>query len=90
MVNLPLIYIFVDVMIRKIIFLSCILLASVAAAQPRFVADSEIKKIGEVVQKIFAGGDIASSKGTVAWAARAGRDAAEAISEYLENQKVGM
>ena len=34
--------------------------------------------------KIFAGGDIASSKGTVAWAARAGREAAEAISEYLE------
>lgn len=49
LVNLPLIYIFVDVMIRKIIFLSCILLASVAAAQPRFVADSEIKKIGEVL-----------------------------------------
>ena len=34
--------------------------------------------------KIFAGGDIAGSKGTVAWAARAGRDAAEAIIEYLK------
>ena len=34
--------------------------------------------------KIFAGGDIAGSKGTVAWAARAGRDAAEAIHEYLK------
>ena len=34
--------------------------------------------------KIFAGGDIAGAKGTVAWAARSGRDAAEAIIEYLE------
>ena len=34
--------------------------------------------------KIFAGGDIAGSKGTVAWAARSGRDAAEAKIEYLE------
>lgn len=34
--------------------------------------------------KIFAGGDIAGSKGTVAWAARSGRDAAEAIIEYLK------
>ena len=34
--------------------------------------------------KIFAGGDIAGSKGTVAWAARSGRDAANAISEYLQ------
>ena len=37
--------------------------------------------------KIFAGGDIAGSKGTVAWAARSGRDAANSIIEYLE--KVG-
>jgi len=34
--------------------------------------------------KIFAGGDIAGCKGTVAWAARSGRDAANAIMEYLE------
>ena len=34
--------------------------------------------------KIFAGGDIAGSKGTVAWAARAGRDAAYSIMEYLK------
>lgn len=33
--------------------------------------------------KIFAGGDIAAAKGTVAWAARSGRDAAKSISEYL-------
>lgn len=33
--------------------------------------------------KIFAGGDIAGAKGTVAWAARSGRDAANAIIEYL-------
>lgn len=33
--------------------------------------------------KIFAGGDIAGAKGTVAWAARSGRDAANSIMEYL-------
>lgn len=35
--------------------------------------------------KIFAGGDITGTKGTVAWAARSGRDAANSIIEYLEN-----
>ena len=30
-------------------------------------------------EKIYAGGDVAGDKGTVAWAARAGREAAEAI-----------
>ena len=34
--------------------------------------------------KIFAGGDIAGAKGTVAWAARSGRDAAYSIMEYLK------
>ena len=34
-------------------------------------------------EKIFAGGDLAGGKGTVAWAARSGRDAAEAIKSYL-------
>ena len=34
--------------------------------------------------KIFAGGDIAGCKGTVAWAARSGRDAASRIIEHLE------
>ena len=34
--------------------------------------------------KIFAGGDIAGAKGTVAWAARSGRDAVNAIIEYLQ------
>ena len=33
--------------------------------------------------KVFAGGDIAGAKGTVAWAARSGRDAANSIIEYL-------
>ena len=33
---------------------------------------------------IFAGGDIIGSKATVAWAARAGRNAADAIAEYLK------
>lgn len=34
--------------------------------------------------KVFAGGDIAGAKGTVAWAARSGRDAAYAIMDYLK------
>lgn len=34
-------------------------------------------------EKVFAGGDLAGAKGTVAWAARTGRDAAEEIQEYL-------
>lgn len=33
---------------------------------------------------IFAGGDIIGQKATIAWAARAGRNAAEAISKYLD------
>ncbi len=37
--------------------------------------------------QIFAGGDIIGQKATVAWAARSGRKAAEAISEYL-NKKI--
>ena len=35
-------------------------------------------------KKIYAGGDLAGDKGTVAWAARAGRDAACAIRETLK------
>ena len=38
--------------------------------------------------KIFAGGDIAGAKGTVAWAARSGRDAANSIIEYLELKEI--
>ena len=34
--------------------------------------------------KVFAGGDIAGTKGTVAWAARSGREAAYSIMEYLK------
>lgn len=37
-------------------------------------------------EKIFAGGDLAGSKGTVAWAARDGRNAAESIKKYLLNK----
>lgn len=33
---------------------------------------------------VFAGGDLAGAKSTVAWAARSGRDAAENIIKYLE------
>lgn len=35
--------------------------------------------------KIFAGGDLAGIKGTVAWAAHSGREAANNIKEYLKN-----
>ena len=35
-------------------------------------------------EKVFAGGDLAKCKGTVAWAARSGRDAAESIKKHLE------
>ena len=34
---------------------------------------------------VYAGGDVAADKGTVAWAARAGRDAAYSIIENLKN-----
>ncbi len=33
--------------------------------------------------KIFAGGDLAGTKGTVAWAARSGREAAKCIKNFL-------
>ena len=33
--------------------------------------------------KIFAGGDLAGIKGTVAWASYSGREAANCIKEYL-------
>lgn len=35
-------------------------------------------------EKVFSGGDIAGTKGTVAWASHAGRNAAYAIIEYLK------
>ena len=38
-------------------------------------------------EKIFAGGDLAGCKETVAWAARSGRDAANSIKEYLKERK---
>ena len=34
-------------------------------------------------EKVFSGGDIAGTKATVAWAARAGRNAANAIEKYI-------
>lgn len=37
--------------------------------------------------KIFAGGDLAGCKGTVAWASRSGRDVANSIKEYLKEKK---
>ena len=35
--------------------------------------------------KVFAGGDIIGEKSTVAWAAKSGRDAADAIAKYLKD-----
>lgn len=35
--------------------------------------------------KIFAGGDLAGCKGTVAWAAHSGREGAKNIKTYLKN-----
>lgn len=37
-------------------------------------------------KKVFSGGDVAGTKGTVAWASRAGRNAAFSIIEYLNNK----
>lgn len=36
--------------------------------------------------KVFAGGDLTGTAGTVAWAARSGRNAAESIMRFLENK----
>lgn len=38
-------------------------------------------------EKIFAGGDLIGEKGTVAWAARSGRNAAENIIKYLTKKQ---
>ena len=49
----------------------------------RIVIDKDGRTSNE---KVFAGGDIAGSKGTVAWASRAGRNAAMAIIDYLKEK----
>lgn len=36
--------------------------------------------------KVFAGGDFAGGKATVAWASRSGREAAIAIDEWLNSR----
>lgn len=55
----------------------------------------ELNKWGNIVvnenyqtsnPKIFAGGDLAGQKSTVAWAARSARDAAENIIEFIQNK----
>ncbi len=38
------------------------------------------------IKKVFAGGDVAGVKSTIAWASRSGRNAAYAIIEYLEKE----
>ena len=45
----------------------------------------EIDKFNKTSEdKVFAGGDLAGAKQTVAWAARSGRDTAKSIIKYLE------
>ena len=45
----------------------------------------DIDKVGNTSRLgIFAGGDVAGIKGTVAWAARSGRNAAYEIINYLD------
>ena len=44
----------------------------------------DIDKVGNTTRKgVFSGGDLAGTKGTVAWASRAGRNAAYEIIKYL-------
>lgn len=51
-----------------------------------YIEINELKQTSN--SKIFAGGDVAEEKSTVAYAARSGRDAAYAIIKYLETKKV--
>ena len=41
-------------------------------------------------EKVFAGGNIAGAKDTVAWAARSGRNAAYKIEEYLKKEGISL
>ena len=48
-----------------------------------------INKFGQTSdESIFSGGDVSITKGTVAWAARAGRNAAYGIIDYLNNKNI--
>ncbi len=48
----------------------------------------KIDKKGQTSKrKVFAGGDVSGNIGTVAWAARAGRNAASSIIEYLKKKE---
>lgn len=49
----------------------------------RILIDKDGKTSDEMV---FSGGDVAGTKGTVAWASRAGRNAAYAIMDYLKEE----
>ena len=49
----------------------------------------QIDKYGKTSsKKVFAGGDVAGVKGTIAWAARSGRNSAYAIIDYLKNREL--
>ena len=44
------------------------------------------EKVKTSIPKVFAGGDVAGEKSTVAWAARSGREAANNIIEFLQKK----
>ena len=44
------------------------------------------EKMKTSIPKVFAGGDVAGEKSTVAWAARSGREAANNIIEFLQKK----
>ena len=71
------------------------IIMALGAQTEEFVKDLDLKlnKWGRVEvdenkrtskEKVFAGGDLVGEKGTVAWAAKSGRDAAKNIIEFLD------
>lgn len=78
-------------------FIDCdMVIMAIGSHQVEYVDKLKIEKLkGKILidkngktskDKIFAGGDVTNTKGTVAWASRSGRNAAYAIKEYLENK----
>lgn len=80
---------------EKIINCDYVMMA-IGSHTEEFVNDLELDKVkGKILinkdgktskEKVFAGGDLTPTKGTVAWASRSGRNAAYAIIEYLERK----
>lgn len=81
---------------NKVINMACdYVIKAIGSHQEKLVKRLKLEKNGTNIKidsegrtnnpKIFAGGDVAGTKSTVAWAARAGRNAAYAIINYLNN-----